>query len=76
MPGLIISLSLIFQPGWVAGSAVFKVGNAFIEVDFGRFGRFMSMTIIACVFIIRRRMAGLTRNLAFIAMIQREGMAG
>jgi hypothetical protein len=60
----------------VAGSAVFKVGNTLIKVDFGRFGRFMSMTIIAGVFIIRRRMAGLAWNLAFIAMIQREGMAG
>jgi hypothetical protein len=60
----------------VTGDAVFKLGDAFIYMFFGNLGRFMFMAIIAGIFGVSFGMAGLAGNLAFIPMIQREGVTG
>ena len=60
----------------MAGGTILKIGDAFVEVDFGRFSLFVSVAVVAGVFIIGVGVTGLAGNLPFVPMSEWESMAG
>jgi hypothetical protein len=59
----------------MAGDAIFKFGNALVEMNFGRFSSLMGVAVITGVFGIGLGVAALARYLALVAMLKWEGMA-
>jgi hypothetical protein len=60
----------------MAGNTILKLCNAFFNVFFGRIFGFMFVAVVAGIVSIGFGMTGLAGYLAFIAMIEREGVAG
>jgi hypothetical protein len=83
LKGALIFISLIlsffrfiFGSGGVAGGTIFKFGDAFVQVDFGRFTPFVGVAVVAGLVGIGRCVAGLAGNLAFTAVVEGEGVPG